>query len=110
MRSLKIATWTSGDPVSPVLVAYSVMSVCLRSAVMDTDLILSTINDSRRLETAVLDPSESDYHPIVPHTHDRAVDAPGNLYPPITVVRRHPLPATQSGNLGCRQGQRRDAV
>ena len=35
MRSLRIATCTSGDPVSAALVAYSEMSVCLRSAVID---------------------------------------------------------------------------
>jgi len=94
MRSLRIATWTSGDPVSPSLVAYSVMSVCLRSAVMDTDLIPSTIDDSCRSETAVFDPSESDHRPIAPNTHYRALDEPAYFFPHIGVVRRHSLPAT----------------
>src|SRR5262245_39739188 len=35
MRSVRIATWTSGDPVSPDLVAYSLISSCLRSALID---------------------------------------------------------------------------
>src|SRR5262245_28185069 len=35
MRSVRIATWTSGDPVSPDLVAYSLTSSCLRSALID---------------------------------------------------------------------------
>jgi hypothetical protein len=30
-----MATWTSGDPVSPSFAPYSVMSACLRSAVID---------------------------------------------------------------------------
>src|SRR3954447_2284956 len=35
MRSVRIATWTSGDPVSPDLCACSLMSAVLRSAVID---------------------------------------------------------------------------
>src|SRR5215469_10985835 len=62
------------------------MSVCLRSAVMDTDLILSTIDDSRRSETAVFDPSESDHGPIAPNTHDCALDEPAEFFPNIGVV------------------------
>src|SRR6516164_7141371 len=110
MRSLKIATCTSGDPVSPSLVAYSVMSACLRSTVMDTDLILSTIDDPRRSDTAVFDPSERDYRPIMPNAYDRTVDVPGDVCPAVGVVRRHFLPATQSSCFGRRQGQRRNNI
>jgi hypothetical protein len=35
MRSVRIATWTSGEPVSFGLVACSLMSAFLRSAVID---------------------------------------------------------------------------
>src|SRR4051794_14052326 len=35
MRSVRIATWTSGDPVSPLPCACSLMSAPLRSAVID---------------------------------------------------------------------------
>src|SRR5690606_9908134 len=41
MRSDRIATWTSGEPVSLALVAYSLMSSLLRSAVIDIGHILS---------------------------------------------------------------------
>src|SRR5215471_18077786 len=94
IRSLRIATWTSGEPVSRSLVAYSAMSVCLRSAVMDTDLILSTIDDSRRSETAVFDPSESDHGPTAPNTHYCALDEQAEFFPYICVVGRHSLPTT----------------
>src|SRR5690348_9419193 len=35
MRSVRIATWTSGEPVSVLARACSLMSACLRSAVID---------------------------------------------------------------------------
>src|SRR5215831_11205943 len=76
MRSLRIATWTSGDPVSPSFVAYSVMSACLRSAVIDTDLILSTINDSYRPEAAVFNLRERNQYPLEPNARDRALGEP----------------------------------
>src|SRR5262245_4059798 len=41
MRSVRIATWTSGDPVSPDLVAYSLISSCLRSALIDIGKFLT---------------------------------------------------------------------
>src|SRR6185437_11543993 len=34
MRSERMATWTSGEPVSPFLVAYSAINSCLRSGVI----------------------------------------------------------------------------
>jgi hypothetical protein len=45
-----MATWTSGEPVSPFTVAYSVMSSCLRGAVIDIVLFLSDLAETRRLE------------------------------------------------------------
>ena len=38
IRSVRIATWTSGDPVSPTFKAYWLMSALLRSAVIDIEL------------------------------------------------------------------------
>src|SRR6476620_9414777 len=35
MRSDRIATWTSGEPVSPALVAFVLMTSALRSAAID---------------------------------------------------------------------------
>src|SRR5438270_14073507 len=40
MRSVKIATWTSGDPVSPLPCACSLISASLRSAVIDIGSLL----------------------------------------------------------------------
>src|SRR6516164_5815218 len=110
MRSLRIATWTSGDPVSPSLVAYSMMSACLRSAVIDTDLTPSAIDDPRRLETAVFDLGQSDHHLVVPSADNRTLVEPVQMRPYANIVRRHPLPATQTSGFGCCQGQSRDVV
>src|SRR6516162_343205 len=110
MRSLRIATWTSGDPVSPSLVAYSIMSACLRSAVIDTDLTPSAIDDPRRLESAVCDLGQSDHHLVVPDANDRTLVESIQMRPCANIVRRHPLPATQSSSFGCGQGQSRDVV
>src|SRR5947208_9725485 len=40
MRSVRIATWTSGDPVSPLPCACSLISASLRSAVIDIGSLL----------------------------------------------------------------------
>src|SRR3569833_54512 len=40
MRSVRIATWTSGEPVSPLPRPWSLMSACLRSAVIDIESLL----------------------------------------------------------------------
>src|SRR5690606_14453026 len=48
MRSERIATCTSGEPVSPFLVAYSEMSAVLRSAVIDIGLVLTKRGSSGR--------------------------------------------------------------
>src|SRR5215471_7716786 len=110
MRSLKTATWTSGDPVSRSLVAYSVMSACLRSAVIDTDLSPSTINDSRRSKSAVFDSGQSDHRLVVPSAYDRTLIKPLKPRPYATIVRRHPLPVAHSSSFARSQRQRRDVV
>src|SRR5881396_4077519 len=73
MRSDRIATWTSGEPVSPDLTAYSPMSVCLRSAVIDIGFVPSTIDDAHRPKTAILDPRQGYNQLIQPRADDRAV-------------------------------------
>src|SRR5947208_15799726 len=105
MRSDRIATWTSGDPVSPALTAYSPMSVCLRSGVIDIGLVPSTMYDAHRPQLAVLNPRQRNKEPIDPGADDRAVVDPRQPLPLAFVLRCDPLTLTQSGRLGCRQGQ-----
>src|SRR5438093_12856270 len=105
MRSDRIATCTSGEPVSPDLTAYSPMSVCLRSGVIDIGFP-STIDDAHRLKTAILDPRQGDQQLFVPRADNRAC---GNIVE-APVVRRDPLTVTQSSRLVCRQGEGRDVV
>src|SRR5260370_4914947 len=97
MRSERIATCTSGEPVSPGLTAYSPMSVCLRSAVIDIGF-LSTIDDAHRPKTAILDPRQSNNQPIQPRADDRAV---GEIVE-MRILRRHILAVTQSSSIGFR--------
>src|SRR6266446_10218099 len=87
MRSDRIATCTSGEPVSPGLTAYSPMSVCLRSAVIDIGLVPSTIDDAHRPKRAVLDPRQSDNQLIQPRADDRAN---GEIVE-MRILRRHTL-------------------
>src|SRR5438128_11729172 len=110
MRSDRIATCTSGEPVSSSFVRYSPISVCLRSAVIDIGSVPSTIDDAHRPEAAVLDPRQTDKQLVEPGADDGAVlDAsePGSF---ASVLRRHALTVTQAGRFGCRQGQGRDVV
>src|ERR1700694_3393318 len=110
MRSLRIATWTSGDPVSLSLVPYSVMSACLRSAVIDIDSVPSAIDDPYRSKAAVFDPGQRDQRLVVPSTDHRTLVEPVEIGPFAGIARSYPLPATQSSSFGFRQGHRRDVV
>src|SRR5216683_6958480 len=105
MRSERIATCTSGEPVSPGLTAYSPMSVCLRSAVIDIGF-LSTIDDAHRPKTAILDPRQGHHKLLVTRADDRSVGKTVEM----RIVRRHPLAVTQSSRFVCCQGKRRDVV
>src|SRR6266853_495253 len=105
MRSVRIATCTSGEPVSPGLTAYSPMSVCLRSAVIDIGFP-STIDDAHRPKPTILDPRQGDDQPVQPRADDRAL---GQIVE-WRIVRRHKLAVTQSSGLCCRQGEGRDVV
>src|SRR5579862_3264430 len=96
MRSERIATCTSGEPVSPGFVAYSPMSVCLRSAVIDIGFVPSTIDDAHRPKTAILDPRQGDNKPVQPRADYRPVGNVIEARPFARIVRRHPLTVTQS--------------
>src|SRR5437764_7355080 len=102
MRSDRIATWTSGEPVSPDLTAYSPMSICLRSAVIDIGFVPSTIDDAHRPKTAILDPRQGDDQLVQQRADDRAFGKIIEARAFLRVVRRHPLAVTQSSRLGCR--------
>src|SRR5438105_1089159 len=110
MRSDRIATCTSGEPVSSSFVRYSPISVCLRSAVIDIGWVPSTIDDAHRAEAAILDPRQTDKQPIEPGADDRAVLDASKTLLLASVLRRHALTVTQAGRLACRQGQGRDVV
>src|SRR5271156_1658338 len=111
MRSLKMATWTSGEPVSAGLLAYSVISACLRSAVIDIDpASLSEIDHPQRLQAAVFDPGERDQRTAQPGADDRALSESAEPFSRLGSTRRHALPTTQPRSLGLRQGKSRDTV
>src|SRR5579862_2159941 len=86
MRSDRIATCTSGEPVSPAFIAYSPMSACLRSGVIDIGLCPSTIDDAHRLEAAGLDPRQGDDQMVAAHPDQRTVRDPVDRR-----LRRDPL-------------------
>src|SRR5260370_36766264 len=56
MRSLRTATCTSGEPVSPSLRAYSLMTSCLRGSAIDIgSLLCLKVQDTHRTKRAVCD-------------------------------------------------------
>src|SRR5579864_491575 len=59
MRSLSTATCTSGEPVSPSLRAYSLMTSCLRGSAIDIGSLLSLkVQHTHRTKRAVCDLGE----------------------------------------------------
>src|SRR5689334_5200270 len=110
IRSLRIATWTSGDPVSPSLAPYSVMSACLRSAVIDIDLVPSTIDDSHRPNATLFDPSQRDQSLILPGADDCTLIKPAETGQCAGFRGHHASPAAQPSGLASRQDQGRDVV
>src|SRR5437868_7724706 len=110
IRSLRMATWTSGDPVSPSFAPYSVMSACLRSAVIDISSVPSRIDDPYRAKAAVFDPGQRNQSLIVPSADDRAVLKPIETSQCAGFARPHPLPATKSSSFASGQDKRRDVV
>src|SRR5580704_5355622 len=110
MRSDRTATWTSGDPVSPDFSAYSPISACLRSAVIDIGAFPSTIDHSHRPETPVFDPRQPNQKLVVPRTDDRAVVQPVEAGAFTKAGQRNLLTVAKSGGLVCGQSQGRDVV
>src|SRR5690242_9600311 len=110
IRSLRMATWTSGDPVSPSFPPYSVMSACLRSAVIDISSVPSRIDDPYRAKAAVFDPGQRNQSLIVPSADDRSVLEPVETSQRAGFARRHSLPAAESSSLCSVQDEGRDVV
>src|SRR3954463_14022180 len=60
-RSERIATCPSGEPVSPDLVAYSEMTACLRSGVIDIGIpFASRVEDTHRAKSGAVDLGKGD--------------------------------------------------
>src|SRR5262245_4907481 len=93
IRSLRMATWTSGDPVAPSFSRYSLMIACLRSAVIDIDPVPSAIDDSYWAQAAAFDPGQSDQGPSIPSADDRTFVEPVETSRYAGSARRNPLPA-----------------
>src|SRR5579862_8061691 len=91
MRSVRIATCTSGEPVSPVLTAYSPMSACLRSGVIDIEGFPS-IDHAHRPKAARLGPRQCNDMPRVPHADERPLGDPVER-----ALRDDPLAMAQPG-------------
>ena len=105
-----MATCISGDPVSPSFVPYSLISECLRSAVIDTELTPFAIEDPRRSKTAVFDPDQSDHCLRVPNRDNRTLVEAIQAGPHTDFLRRYPLATSQSDSFSRRQGQGREVV
>src|SRR5882762_3995852 len=59
MRSLKMATWTSGEPVSSVPLAYSLITSDFRSAVIDIGFSHSKVHHAHRNDLACFETGQS---------------------------------------------------
>src|SRR6476646_2981760 len=102
MRSVRIATWTSGDPVSPLPCACSLISASLRSAVIDIGslLFLSKVEPPDDLEAVGRGFDERDWSSLQ-HRHAK---------PRVCVdPEQHLSMAEQTGLVGS-DGEGRDVV
>ena len=111
MRSDNTATWTSGDPVSPSLVAYSLISSCLRSCVIDTGFsIFMCMNDTHGLQPVVFHPRDRN-HPLAAHRPDNGRGGGFGTGRALQQrQKRQSLSVRQVAGLLFRQGQGRDVV
>src|SRR5579872_3182813 len=111
MRSLRTATWTSGEPVSPSLRAYSLMTSCLRGSVIDIGSLLSLeVQHTHRTKGAVGDLGERHQLGAAGGADALAVAKLQHESPIGGAEREHGLAASQSGRFVLRQGERRDVV
>src|ERR1700733_165659 len=106
-----MATCTSGEPVSPSLVAYSVMSVCLRSAVIDIGMfLLLQVQDTHRPKQTFIGLRERDELAARRYGDNRPVAELIDVRPIRRAKRLDSLSMPQAERFGLRQGQCRDVV
>src|SRR6185436_1966634 len=104
MRSLRIATWTSGEPVSSLAWAYDLISSALRAAVIDIGLSIELeVENAHRPEGHAVQTDQRHQ----PAFLFGAINGAGGRCVPGQVDR---LALAQPVRLGLRQGQRRDVV
>src|SRR5260370_25085781 len=104
MRSLRIATWTSGEPVSALPWAYDLISSALRAAVIDIGLSIDLkVEDAHRLDSGAV---RTDQRYQLAFQFRSYQSAGGRCVP----GQEHRLALAQLVRLGLRQGQRRDVV
>src|SRR5260370_29631571 len=104
MRSLRIATWTSGEPVSALPWAYDLISSALRAAVIDIGLSIELkVEDAHRLDSGAV---RTDQRYQLAFQFRSYQSAGGRCVP----GQEHRLALAQLVRLGLRQGQRRDVV
>ena len=113
MRSLSKATWTSGEPVSFGIVAYSLMTACLRSLCGNRhrqSFRFLKIQHAYRSEIASLEPCERDRLTAGHRTHDGTAFEMADAFQILPAQQANRLTATQAVCLGIGQGQGRDVV
>src|SRR5579862_6118685 len=111
IRSLRTATCTSGEPVSPSLRAYSLMISCLRGSAIDIGYLLSLeVQDTHRTKRAACDLGERHQLCAAGDADALAVAELQHEGPIGGAEREYGLAASQAGRFGLRQGERRDVV
>src|SRR5215470_3896534 len=112
MRSLRTATCTSGEPVSLGFLAYSWMTACLRSAVIDivNPLRLLKVQHAYRTKIAALETRQRHRLAARHGTHQTAAFEMADALQILAAEQAHRLAATQAVRLGIGQGQGRDVV
>src|SRR5436853_7359697 len=116
MRSERTATCTSGEPVSPAAVAYSCISVCLRSGVIDIRSSSSKVEHAKRPELPTSKLGKSDRLALRGGEIDREslkIVAGGGLFLDAgkeACSHQNGIPRTQAHCIRTRHSERRDAV
>src|SRR5579862_4627291 len=116
MRSERTATCTSGEPVSPVPVAYSWISVCLRSGVIDMRSSSSKVENTKRPQLATRQLGERNRLALSGREIDREslkIVACARLFPDAGKQSRshqNGIAGAQAHRIRTRHGERRDAV
>src|ERR1700742_1661595 len=112
IRSLKMATWTSGEPVSLLPLAYSLMTSDFRSEVIDIGFSFreSEVHHAHRTELARFETGQSDEPAFGHGANHVAGGEPPNTVAVESVEKSNRLPGPKAYRLGGRQGQCRDVV